>query len=203
MALRPGEYDRLPMPESGPTPNPEAAAPPEPARTDELVALVYQELRSLAEQRLRALGPGASLQPTELLNEVYLRLGKDGSRSWAGTSHFIGAAALAMRSILVDRARRAQAAKRGGRQGRVPMEDADIAIDRSAEEVLGIDEALTRLESVDARSAKVVTMRFYLGLDFSEIAISLGVTERTVERDWAFARRWLAQELRSTRDGSR
>lgn len=182
--------------------DPDQAPPPTPTGTDELIAMVYQELRSLAEQRLRTLGPSASLQPTELLNEVYLKLGKDPSRSWAGRSHFIGAAAMAMRSILVDRARRALAVKRGGQQGRVPLEHADIAMDRSADEVLGIDEALTRLESVDSRSAKVVTMRFYLGLDFAEIAISLGVTERTIERDWAFARRWLAHELRSLRKGS-
>ena len=170
--------------------------------TDELISVVYKELRALAEQRLRTLGPGASLQATELLNEVYLKLGRDPSRSWAGKSHFIGAAAMAMRSILVDRARRASALKRGGQRGRVPLEEADIALDRSPEEVLGLDRALTRLESVDSRSAKVVAMRFYLGLDIAEIAISLGVTERTVERDWAFARRWLAQELQSARDKS-
>jgi RNA polymerase sigma-70 factor (ECF subfamily) len=183
-------------------PNLDQTPSPGPTGTDELIGLVYKELRSLAEQRLRTLGPGASLQPTELLNEVYLKIGKDPSRSWAGRSHFIGAAAMAMRSVLVDRARRAQAAKRGGQQCRVPLENADVALDRSPDEVLGIDEALTRLESVDARSAKVVTMRFYLGLDFAEIAISLGVTARTVERDWAFARRWLAHELQSLRKGS-
>jgi RNA polymerase sigma factor (TIGR02999 family) len=104
-----------------------------------------------------------------------------------------------MRSILVDRARRAAALKRGGAHGRVSLEQADIAADRPPEEILTIDEALTRLESVDPRSAKVVAMRFYLGLGFPEIAVSLQVTERTVERDWAFARRWLAHELRSAR----
>lgn len=184
-------------------PNSDQLPPPSPAGTDELIALVYRELRSLAEQRLRTLAPGASLQPTELLNEVYLKLGKDPARTWAGKSHFIGAAAMAMRSVLVDRARRAQAAKRGGQQARVPLEHADIAMDRNADEVLGIDEALTRLEAVDSRSAKVVTMRFYLGLDLAAIAISLGVTERTIERDWAFARRWLAQELQSLQNESR
>lgn len=166
---------------------------------DGLISLVYNELRDLAEHRLRTLGPGISLQPTELLSEVYLKLGRDQGKAWEGKSHFIGAAAIAMRNILVDRARRATAAKRGGGHARVPLEEADIAIDRSPEEVLGIDQALTRLESVDERSAKVVTMRFYLGLSFPEIAISLGVTERTIERDWAFARRWLAQELRDAR----
>lgn len=191
------------MSEPGCNPNSADIPPPDPARTDELITLVYDELRSLAEQRLRSIGPGASLQPTELLNEVYLKLGKDPSRSWSGKAHFIGVAAMAMRSVLVDRARRALAAKRGGHQGRVSLEQADIAIDRSADEVLGVDEALTRLETVDSRSARVVTMRFYLGLDFAEIAMSLGVTERTVERDWAFARRWLARELRPPVDGSR
>lgn len=189
--------DPLPIASSDP------AALPTQAGTDELIAMVYKELRSIAEQRLRALGPGASLQPTELLNEVYIKLGKDPSRMWAGKSHFIGAAAMAMRSILVDRARRAQAMKRGGEHSRIPMELADIGVERSPDEVLGIDEALTRLESVDPRSAKVVLMRFYLGLDFAEIAISLGVTERTIERDWAFARRWLAHELQSRRNEGR
>lgn len=180
-------------------------APPPHLRTqtDQLISQVYNELRSLAEQRLRTLSPGASLQPTELLNEVYVKISKDPTKAWQGKSHFIGAAALAMRSILVDRARRAAALKRGGRQSRIPFDEADIAIDRSPDEVLGIDEALTRLESVDSRSAKVVVMRFYLGLDFAEIAISLNVTERTVERDWAFARRWLAQELHASRDPNR
>lgn len=175
-----------------------APVPPDPAGVDQLISLVYRELHSIATQRLRSLGPGASLQPTELLNEVYLKLARDPSHAWAGKSHFIGAAAMAMRSILVDRARRAVAIKRGGGHAKVPLEVADIAMDRSPDEVIGIDDALTRLEQVDSRSAKVVTMRFFLGLDFAEIAISLGVTERTVERDWAFARRWLGQELRST-----
>lgn len=168
-------------------------------QTDQLITLVYNELRSLAEQRLRSSGPGASLQPTELLNEVYLKLGKDPTRSWEGASHFIGAAAIAMRNILVDRARREAAAKRGGGQTRIPLDEAVIAVDRPPEDVLGIDAALTRLESVDSRSATVVVMRFYLGLGFPEIAVSLGVTERTVERDWAFARRWLANELQASR----
>lgn len=179
------------------------AASGPPSSADELIALAYSELRALAEQRLKTLSPGASLQPTELLNEVYLKIGKDASRSWEGRSHFIGAAAIAMRSILVDQARRAGALKRGGDRARVPLDEADIAINRDPDEVIGIDDALKRLESVDSRSATVVTMRFYLGLGFPEIAISLGVTERTVERDWAFARRWLAQELRSMQSESR
>jgi RNA polymerase sigma factor (TIGR02999 family) len=168
------------------------------ASTDALISLVYNELRALAEQRLRSMGPSASLQPTELLNEVYLKVSKDPARAWEGRAHFIGAAAIAMRNILVDRARRKSAIKRGGGQARVSMDEADLAVDRNPDEILGIDAALKRLESVDPRSAKVVVMRFYLGLGVPEVAISLGVTERTVERDWAFARRWLAQDLQST-----
>jgi RNA polymerase sigma factor (TIGR02999 family) len=181
----------------------EEPGPEERARTDHLISQVYNELRALAEMRLRSLGPGASLQPTELLNEVYIKLGKDPARAWEGKSHFIGAAAMAMRSILVDRARRAAALKRGGQSERVPLDTADLAISRSPEDVLGVEEALVRLDSVDSRSAKVVTMRFYLGLNFSEIAFALGVTERTVERDWAFARRWLAQDLEASRQPDR
>lgn len=173
--------------------------PTEPASADQLIRLVYNELRALAEQRLRSLGPGATLQPTELLNEVYIKVSRDPTRSWEGRSHFVGAAAIAMRNILVDRARRAAALKRGGDQEKVALDAAEMAVGRSPGEVLEVDEALGRLEKVDSRSAKVVTMRFYLGLGFPEIAIALGVTERTVERDWAFARRWLAEELRSGR----
>jgi RNA polymerase sigma factor (TIGR02999 family) len=157
--------------------------------------MVYAELRSIAEHRLRSLGPSATLQPTELLNEAYLRLTRRGTDTFNGKAHFIAAAALAMRSILVDRARAANTAKRGGSQTRITLEAADIAIDREPAEVLSVDQALTKLESIDPRSAKVVMMRFYLGLGTSEIAFALSVTERTVERDWAFAKRWLAREL--------
>lgn len=165
------------------------------ASASEILPLVYAELRSIAEHRLRTLGPSATLQPTELLNEAYLRLTRRGGDSFNGRAHFIAAAALAMRSILVDRARAANTAKRGGNQIRVALDAVDIAVDRPPDEVLSVDHALTNLESIDPRSAKVVMMRFYLGLGTSEIAYALSVTERTVERDWAFAKRWLAREL--------
>lgn len=163
-----------------------------------LMSRVYDELHHLAEHRLRTVGPGASLRPTELLHEVFVKLGNDPSKTWNGNTHFIAAAAIAMRSILIDRARRANATKRGGGQQRVSLELAELAIDRPAGEILAVDHSVSRLESIDPRSANVVKMRFYLGLDFAAIALALGVTERTVERDWSFARRWLAQELRKS-----
>lgn len=190
-------YDHLTV-LSDRTPNKSDSPHAQPAQehAHTLIFRVYEELHQLAEQRLRTVSNGASLRPTELLHEVFVKLGYDPTKTWNGHTHFIAAAAVAMRNILIDRARRANAAKRGGGQQRVSLELAELAIDRSAEEILAVDDALSELEKIDERSAKVVRMRFYLGLDFAEIALALGVTERTVERDWAFARRWLAQELR-------
>lgn len=162
-----------------------------------LIPAVYAELRLIAEHRLRTLSPGASLQPTELLHEAYARLagGGDDAR-WQNRQHFIAAAALAMRSVLVDRARAKDALKRGGpEQRRVELDDIPVAVDRPAAEILAVDRALTELESVDARSAQVVILRYYLGLTDPEISQALGVTDRTVRRDWAFARLWLQRAL--------
>lgn len=190
-------YDDLEVDESEPTSAPiEGTLQDANEHAHTLISRVYDELHRLAEHRLRTVGHGASLRPTELLHEVFMKINRDPTKKWNGQTHFIGAAAVAMRSILIDRARRANASKRGGGHQRVALELAEFAIDRPASEILAVDEALSHLETIDARSANVVKMRFYLGLDFAEIALSLGVTERTVERDWAFARRWLAQELR-------
>lgn len=162
-----------------------------------LIPAVYAELRAIAEHRLRTLSPGASLQPTELIHEAYSRLaagGEDGR--WQNRQHFIAAAALAMRSVLVDRARARDALKRGGpKQRRVELDDIPVAVDRPAEEILAVDRALTGLESVDPRSAQVVTLRYYLGLTDQEISQALGITDRTVRRDWAFAKLWLQRAL--------
>jgi RNA polymerase sigma factor (TIGR02999 family) len=188
--------------------NPESS-PPEPnspctdrPNIDALLPAVYKELRAIAEQRLRTLSPGASLQPTELLHEAYARLAADGDRSrWENHQHFIAAAALAMRSVLVDHARAKAALKRGGAQRRrVPLEDIPIALDRPAEEVLAVDKALTELEKVDPRSAQVVVLRYYLGLTDPEISQALGITDRTVRRDWAFAKLWLQRALSADQD---
>lgn len=162
-----------------------------------LLPAVYAELRAIAEVRLRTLSPGASLQPTELLHEAYTRLAASGDdRRWENRQHFIAAAALAMRSVLVDRARAKSALKRGGpRQQRIELDDLPITIDRPAAQVLAVDQALTELEKVDFRSAQVVVLRYYLGLTDPEISQALGVTDRTVRRDWAFAKLWLLRAL--------
>lgn len=164
-------------------------------KASSLLPLVYRELRALAEQRLRTIAPGASIQPTELLHEAYARLARSADASFETRRHFIAAAALAMRSVLVDRARSQGALKRGGDAVRVPLDGIAVEIGRAPEEVLAVDRALTKLESVDARSAQVVLLRFYMGLSESQIAHVLGVTDRTVRRDWTFAKHWLQREL--------
>ncbi len=164
-------------------------------RASALLPLVYQELRAIAERRLRGLAPGASLQPTELLHEAYGRLVRNNDASFETKRHFVAAAAMAMRSVLVDHARAKSALKRGGDLRRVSLDDLPVDITRPPEEVLAVDVALTKLESVDPRSAQVVILRFYLGLNESQIAHVLGVTDRTVRRDWVFARHWLQREL--------
>lgn len=164
-----------------------------------LLPAVYAELRAIAEIRLRTLSPGTSLQATELVHEAYARLASSGEdRGWANRQHFIAAAALAMRSVLVDRARSKASLKRGGpRQQRIELDDLPITVDRPAAEVLAVDGALAELEKVDSRSAQVVVLRYYLGLTDPEISQALGVTDRTVRRDWAFAKLWLLRALGS------
>ncbi|MBI1190973.1 MAG: sigma-70 family RNA polymerase sigma factor [Tepidisphaera sp.] len=161
----------------------------------ELLPRVYQELRELAAARIRSLSPGASVQPTELVHEVFLRLDNTHDKAWASKRHFIAAAALAMRSILVDRARSRTALKRGGESVRISLDGLGIADIQLSEHLLEVDLAIAQLEKEDPRSAQVVVLRFYLGLGDSAIAHTLGVTERTVRRDWAFARAWLQRQL--------
>ena len=162
-----------------------------------LLPAVYAELRAIAHARLRTLSPGASLQATELVHEAYTRLATSGDdRRWENRQHFIAAAAMAMRSVLVDRARGNAALKRGGPgKQRIELDDLPITVDRPAGEVLAVDSALTDLAQVDPRSAQVVVLRYYLGLTDPEISHALGVTDRTVRRDWVFARLWLLRAL--------
>lgn len=176
-------------------PEPTNSVPLTGGHASDLLPAVYKELRALAEHRLRTLSPGATIQPTELLHEAYLRLVKADDALFETKRHFIAAAALAMRSVLVDRARARNAQKRGGGQRWASLDDLPLSPDRPAEDVLAIDAALTELESTDPRSAQVVILRFYLGLTEPEIAEALGITDRTVRRDWTFAKLWLQRVM--------
>ena len=171
-----------------------AIASGERGRTDELMRLVYDELRLMARQKMARESPGLTLQPTALVHEAYLRLVGDPSARWEGRAHFFAAAAEAMRRILVERARRYAAPKHGGGRERVPLEGAaDVAAEASVD-VLVLDDALRRLEAQDERKAQVVKLRFFAGLTIEETANALDVTPRTVDRDWVAARAWLHRE---------
>lgn len=162
---------------------------------DELLQTVYSELNGLADRRLREIGGDRSLRATDLVHEAYLRLVGTPDPTWESRRHFINAAGVAMRSILIDRARARGSLKRGGDRRRVPMDDALAAVDADPAGVLEVDEALARLEKLDSRASRVVALRFYLGLREDEIAEVLDITTRTVQRDWRFARAWLWREL--------
>jgi RNA polymerase sigma factor (TIGR02999 family) len=168
----------------------------DPKAAAELLPLVYDELRRLAAARLADEKPGQTLQPTALVHEAYLRLvGCDQPRDWNGRGHFFAAAAQAMRRILVEAARRKKAAKAGGGWERQPLIDAELAVDTAGDDLFAVDGALARLAAVDARAAKLVELRFFLGMTLEEAATELGVQLRTATRDWAFARAWLRREL--------
>jgi RNA polymerase sigma factor (TIGR02999 family) len=157
----------------------------------ELLPLVYSELRELAQARMAKTPPGNTLQPTALVHEAYLRLvGKD-EPGWHSRGHFFAAAAQAMRQILVEQTRRKRSAKRGGGRKRVGAERADAVIEPPSEDLLALDEALTRLEKADPRKAKVVMLRYFAGLTAEETAAALDISVRTAEREWRFARTFL------------
>lgn len=162
-----------------------------------LLTLVYEELRGLAHARLAGLAPGQSLRPTELVHEAYMKLVGADDRTWENRRHFINAAGTAMRSILVDRARARMAIKRGGDRQREPLHDDAAVFNRDPAEVLAMNEALEAFAKEDARAAQVVSLRVFLGMAETEIADVLGVTDRTVQRDWKYAKAWLAVRMSS------
>ncbi len=161
--------------------------------SEDLLPLVYDELRSLAAARLRGEAEGQTLQATALVHEAWLRVCGKGGRTWNDRAHFFRVAALEMRRILVKNARRKGRIKRGGEFQRVDFEGLEIADDQSDERILAIDEALKRLENEDPDSARIVTLKFFGGLTNKEVAEMEGVTERTIERQWAFARTLLLE----------
>jgi RNA polymerase sigma factor (TIGR02999 family) len=162
---------------------------------ERLIEVLYRELHDLAHARLARERAGGTLQTTALIHETYLRLIDQRSVEWRDRGHFLALAATMMRRVLVDRARARKAAKRGAGEAAITLTDAEGAGLDSAAEVLDVDRALDRLAADYPRPARVVEMRFFGGLELSEIGAVLGVTERTVKRDWAFARAWLAREL--------
>jgi RNA polymerase sigma factor (TIGR02999 family) len=169
---------------------------------NELLPLVYQELRRLAAHKMAQEAPGHTLQPTALVHEAWLQLGGNEQPTWQNRAHFFGAAAEAMRRILVDRAREKQALKRGGNLQRVGIDSVDIALPMPEDELLIVDEALDRLAMVDTRAAEVVKLCFFVGLTQEEAARELGISASTAERRWGFARAWLLRELKKQNVGS-
>jgi len=163
---------------------------------NELLALVYDQLKAIARQRMAGERPAHTLQATALVHEAYIRLLGKSDVPWTGRGHFFRAAAEAMRRILIDHARSRNADKRGG--GRAALEImnvADLAVGHDYSGILALDDAMSRFEQVDAQAAAVVRLRFYAGLDVEAVAESLGMSPRTVRRDWAFARAWLRETL--------
>jgi RNA polymerase sigma factor (TIGR02999 family) len=179
----------------------------DPRAAELLLPLVYDELRKLAAQRLADEKPGQTLQATALVHEAYLRLVANGEgstpreQSWTGRGHFFAAAAEAMRRILVESARRKRACKRGGDMARQDLDALDLAAPELPEDVVALDEALTRLEASDPAAAEVVRLRFFAGLPMPEVADLLGISPRTADRLWSYARAWLHRELQGNTSG--
>jgi RNA polymerase sigma factor (TIGR02999 family) len=161
----------------------------------DLLAQLYTELRSLAGVLTRQLPPGQTLQPTALVHEAYLRLVRNRDPGWEGRRHFFGAAAQAMREILIEQARRKASQKRGGQAQRVELAEGLAWIEPPADDVLALDEAIGRLQAEDARLAEIVRLRYFTGLTVEETAGVVGESVRTVKRDWRYARAWLARQL--------
>jgi len=162
---------------------------------DELLPLIYEELRVLAAQKMARERPGQTLQATALVHEAYIRLVGSESQDWSGRTHFFAAAAEAMRRILIENARRKKRLKRGGGQDRVEIEPSDLAIEGPSDDIIALDEAISRLAEEDGEVADLVKMRYFAGLTLEQAAELLGIGRRTADRYWAYARAWLYKEI--------
>jgi len=165
--------------------------------TDRLLPLVYDELRRLATLKLADEKPGQTLQATALVHEAYLRLvGAKGSQHWDGRGHFFAAAAEAMRRILINRARDRKRLKRGGDRRRIDLDHLELALDADDDQLLMLDQALETLSKEDPQAAELIKLRFFTGLSVGETAKTMGISNRTAERLWSYARAWLYDRLR-------
>ena len=162
---------------------------------DRLLPLVYDELRKLAAHKMVNESSGHTLQPTALVHEAWLRLVGSEQRTWQNRVHFFGAAAEAMRRILIDRARRTRALRHGGGQKRLDVENVEIASATADDQLLAVNEALDKLAARDKQKAELVKLRYFIGMTIEEAAQILGVSEPTAKRYWAYARAWLYHEI--------
>jgi RNA polymerase sigma factor (TIGR02999 family) len=167
---------------------------------ERLLPLVYEELRKLAHQRMAQEPTGHTLQATALVHEAYLRLVGDQEAGWESRGHFFAAAAEAMRRILIERARKYGRQKHGAGAKRLDLMEADVAIEADSVDLLALDEVLRALEKRDTRMSEIVKLRFFAGLTIEQTALALGVTSRTVNRDWTAAKAWLHHEMTSRGD---
>lgn len=177
----------------------QAASAGDPRAAAQLLPLIYEDLRQLAARRLAGEGREHTMQPTALVHEAWLKVAGDDQRTWQGRQHFLAAAAEAMRRILVDRARRRLAAKRGAGAERLDIDEVDIPAPAEDDQLLAINDALTRLAAIDPRKAEVVNLRYFAGFSFEETAEVLGIAVPTAKQWWAYARAWLRVELGSQR----
>jgi len=179
----------------------EAIEQGEPGAADELLPLVYEELRKLAAQRMAMENPGQTLQPTALVHEAWLRLVGNDNPQWEGRAHFFGAAAEAMRRILIDNARRKHARRHGGDLQRVDFQDFDAAAPDSDESLLAVNEALEKFAAQDPLKAELVKLRYFAGMTVEEAARVLRISPPTAHRYWVFAKAWLHREITHPRKG--
>jgi len=170
----------------------------DPKAADQLLPLVYEELRKLAVIRMANEKLGQTLQPTALVHEAWLKIAGDGGEQFANRRHFFKAAATAMQQILIDNARRKQRVKHGGELAGEELHDSRIAVSVPSEELLAVNDALAALALEDPQAAEVVQMRYFVGMTVPEIAAALDLSPRTVDRHWAFARAWLKRTIRES-----
>ncbi len=173
----------------------EAARQGDPKAADELLPLVYEELRRLAAHKMANEAPGHTLQPTALVHEAWLRMVGQQNPSWNGRAHFFGAAAEAMRRILIENARRKRAARHGGGQAKLDINEIEVAAPGPEDELLGVSEALEKFAVRDKQKAELIKLRYFIGLTTEEAAEVLGISVPTADRWWKFSRAWLFAEI--------